>query len=397
MLKRLDIKFFIGKIFICAGMVFAFTPFIVGQDSIHESSLSLKGYVKTMQTAIFANIRDPWITSNLIHNRLNLKWYPTGSISIGLEARNRFLYGDFLSLVPEAMTGFGEDDGFMQLSRNLAEGSSFVLNSSIDRLMIDYTFGNTQVTLGRQRINWSETFVWNPNDIFNAYNYFDFDYEEKPGSDALRVQYYTSPSDKIEFAGKLDDEKNITAAALWRMNRWNYDFKALAGVMNSDDYVLGIGWSGQIARGGFRGECSYFRPIDNFSDTSGALVASFGYDYAFENSLFLQAEILYNGNSEQIIDSVLSLFGSFRLSAKNPFLDGFSAFAGVTYPFTPLFSGSVAVIGNPDKKLLILIPSLEYSLAQNLDFSLVAQHLPAIRNSGNTAISLVFLRFRYNF
>ena len=36
-------------------------------------------------------------------------------------------------------------------------------------------------TAGRQRINWGQTFVWNVNDVFNAYSYFDFDYKERPG------------------------------------------------------------------------------------------------------------------------------------------------------------------------------------------------------------------------
>lgn len=397
MLRLLNTKFLSGRIFTCIAMAVAAVSSVLAQDSIHESEWSLKGYVKNMQTAIFSKINDPWMTSNLIHNRVNIRWYPDASLTLGMEVRNRFLYGDFITLIPETVNSFEDDEGFMQLSHNLAEGKSFVFNTAIDRLFIDYTLGNIQLTLGRQRINWSETFVWNPNDIFNAYNYFDFDYEEKPGSDALRIQYYTSPSSKIELAGKLNNNDKVTAAALWRMNKWNYDFKGMAGVMNSDDYVLGIGWSGQVARGGFRGECSYFHPVDHFRDTSGTFVASVSYDYAFENSLFLQTEILYNGNSEQKIDSVISLFSSFRLSAKNPFLDGFSAFAGLTYPFTPLFTGSVAVIGNPEKKLLILIPSVEYSLAQNLDFSLVVQHLPAIKNSGNSVISLFFLRLRYNF
>lgn len=32
--------------------------------------------------------------------------------------------------------------------------------------------------------------AWNPNDWFNTYNYFDFDYEERPGTDAIRVRVY---------------------------------------------------------------------------------------------------------------------------------------------------------------------------------------------------------------
>ncbi len=87
-----------------------------------------------------------------------------------------------------------------------------------------------QVTLGRQRINWGQTFVWNPNDIFNAYSYFDFDYIERPGSDAVRLQYFPSSSSVAEFAVKVDDENDITAAGLYRFNKWGYDIQFLAGL-----------------------------------------------------------------------------------------------------------------------------------------------------------------------
>lgn len=112
------------------------------------------------------------------------------------------------------------------------EGKSYVLNIAIDRLWLDFTHKNFQATLGRQRINWSQTFVWNPNDLFNTYSYFDFDYEEKPGSDAVRLQYFTSASSKAELLVKAGKDKKVTAAALYRFNKWKYDFQGLAGIFN---------------------------------------------------------------------------------------------------------------------------------------------------------------------
>ena len=69
--------------------------------------------------------------------------------------------------------------------------------------------GNFRQGSDRQRINWGQTLVWNPNDIFNAYSYFDFDYIERPGSDAIRLQYYPDYSSAIEMAVKADYENKI--------------------------------------------------------------------------------------------------------------------------------------------------------------------------------------------
>ena len=105
----------------------------------------------------------------------------------------------------------------------------------LDRLYLDYVKGNLEVRLGRQRVNWGINTVWNPNDIFNAFTFTDFDYEERPGSDALRVKYYTGFASSIEIAVKAFDRKeDAVGGILWKFNKWNYDFQALVGIMQED-------------------------------------------------------------------------------------------------------------------------------------------------------------------
>ncbi len=99
--------------------------------------------------------------------------------------------------------------GWIDMSWNIVDENSFFLNTTIDRLWLDLNFNKFQARIGRQRINWGQTFVWNPNDIFNAYSFFDFDYTERPGSDAIRLQYYPSFSSAIELAAKIDSEKML--------------------------------------------------------------------------------------------------------------------------------------------------------------------------------------------
>ena len=104
-----------------------------------------------------------------------------------------------------------------------------LFNRTIDRASAEYNGGKWDITLGRQRINWGINTVWTPNDIFNTFNYFDFDYEEeRPGSDAARVQYAFTPSSTIELAvspGKPANQ-NI-GAVMYRFNKWNYDFQGI--------------------------------------------------------------------------------------------------------------------------------------------------------------------------
>jgi len=374
---------------------------VFSQDSLaigKERNWSYNGYVKEMLTTVLPSANQDWVFSNLIHNRNNFKWNFSKSFTFSLEERNRFYLGALNSLSPQYKDFIAMDNGLVNLSHNIASGDSYLLNLSIDRLWLDYTNKNFQATLGRQRINWSQTFVWNPNDIFNTYSYFDFDYEEKPGSDALRLQYFTSPSSKAELAVKADRNRKITAAGLYRFNRWQYDFQGLAGVYEQTDLVVGIGWAGQIAKGGFKGEMSGYRSLKLSSDSAWVFLASVEYDYTFRNSLFVQAEGFYNSNAVNPGNLLASRLNPGLLDAKNPFLTGVSVFGNVSYPFTPLLNVSLAGIVNPSNRMYFLIPTVTCSLLNNLDLSLVSQSYKsyAASPSGSSQTSL-YIRLKYSF
>jgi hypothetical protein len=370
------------------------------QDSTKTKTWSLNGYIKDMEILLFNNVNEKFIASNLIHNRLNFKWFISPEIKFVAEDRNQLMYGELLKNIPGYGNTFKEDKGIVKLSHNFYNQKSTVLNSSIDRLYMDFTKDKFQITLGRQRINWGQTFVWNPNDIFNAYSYFDFDYEEKPGSDALRAQYYINSTDKTEIAFKENSDRQLTAAALYKFNKYSYDFQLLGGIMNGNDYVIGAGWAGEILKGGFRGEFSYFHRKNNFRDTTGILVGSIGYDYTFKNSLALQAEILYNGSKNSInsIGLTIGQNNNNSLSAKNPFLSGYSYFLSASYPITPLLSASLASIYNPDDKLIFIIPTLTYSINNNLDLTLLSQTFFSQSSSAKeNKFYSIFMRLKWSF
>jgi hypothetical protein len=370
------------------------------QDSITPKHWSLNGYVKDMGTVLFSEVDGRWYVENLVHNRLNFKWDISKSFSCGAGMRNRLSFGNLIAQYPDYYISFGDDPGIVDLSWNIASGGSYVLNSSFDRLWIDYNRNKIQATIGRQRINWGLNFVWNPNDIYNTYSYLDFDYEEKPGSDAVRFQYYPESTGRFEITVKAAENWMMTTAMLYQFNRLNYDFQVLGGMMDGTDLVIGAGWAGQLFKGGFRGEMSLFWPIDNFSDTTGIFVGSVGYDYTFKNSLMLQFEALYNGNPNGNMTTLLSVnqTSASAMSAKNPFLSDFTLFTGLNYPFTPIFSGSLSGMYNWVNKTYIIIPSVTVSLTNSLDLMFLAQIFRVYDDRYPVpGINFVFGRLKWSF
>ena len=289
----------------------------------------------------------------------------------------------------------GNDQGCVDLSWNILNEQSFFFNTTIDRLWVDFNYGKFQARVGRQRINWGQTLVWNPNDIFNAYSFFDFDYVERPGSDAVRLQYYPGSSSAIELAVKADYKDDITAAALYRFNKAGYDIQFLAGYVKSEDLVAGAGWSGSLGSVSFRGEASWFQPAEKFSDTTGTGLFTIGFDKIFKNNSMAQLQFMYCNNSPDI-SSFSSLYSG-NMSTKDLAFSRFSAFGQFSYPINPLLNVSLSAMWFPDLKGYFAGPSIDYSLAENVDFSLIWQHFDSKMSVNRIRINIGFLRLKYCF
>jgi hypothetical protein len=360
-----------------------------------KKSIAPGGYLTTMQSAIFDSLSGPVIYENLLHNRLNFKVYLNDHITFASEFRNRLFTGDMVRSWPGYSEMIGTDEGWVDMSWNIVDRNSFFLNTTIDRLWLDLNYDKFQVRIGRQRINWGQTFVWNPNDIFNAYSFFDFDYVERPGSDAVRLQYYPTWSSAIELAVKADIDDDITAAGLYRLSKWGYDIQFLAGYSNSSDIVAGGGWSGSIGTVSFRGEGTWFHPLESFGDTTGTTIITAGIDKIFKDNSMVQVQLMYCNNPLEP-DNFTNLYSG-NLSAKDLAFSEFSAFGQFTWAATPLLNIGISGMWFPDLKGYFAGPALDYSLAENIDFSLIWQHFNSVMGGERNKINLAFLRLKYSF
>ena len=378
-------------------IIFSLVLFTIGHVFSQEKQkfLTLNGYVSTLQSVIFDSVSGPFIVDNLIHNRLNFKGYINDNLTFAAEFRNRLFIGDMVKSGPVYSEMIGSDQGRVDMSWNIINEQSFFLNTTIDRLWFDANYGKFQARIGRQRINWGQTLVWNPNDIFNAYSYFDFDYIERPGSDAVRLQYYPGSSSAIEIAVKADSEDKITAATLYRFNKWGYDLQFLAGYFNNEDIVAGAGWSGAIGSISFRGEGTWFQPSKKFSDSTGTGIFTLGFDKVFKNNSMAQLQLMYCNNPADLESFSSLYFGT--MSTKDLAFSKFSSFGLFSYPVTPLLNLSVSAIWFPDLNGYYAGPSLDYSVAENVDFSVYWQHFESKKNDINTSMNLGFLRVKFSF
>lgn len=345
---------------------------------------------------------DDWQMQGGVYNRLNFWYTPTTNLEFYVGMRNNFIFGPMITTYTNLFNLAGlsyshlvtYDPGYLDLTFTIADSKSYILYTNFDRANVKWTLDKFELTVGRQRINWGQNLIWNPNDIFNAYNFFDFNYVERPGSDAILLELFTSDFSSVQLAGKLsyiqvaadttvlilNEELKLTAAAMYRFSNWNYDWQLFGGVMETD-VTAGLGWAGSIAGAGFTGEVSWFRDMENFADTSGVLVGSIGANYTFRNSLFINFSAIYNsaGATDSVNAIGTGFLGSFStifsgsLNAKNLTRARFDLFGQVSYPVTPLINLDLACIFNPYDLSGFAGPTVNFSLSDNISLGLVGQ------------------------
>ncbi|MGQ7870712.1 hypothetical protein [Sunxiuqinia sp. sy24] len=343
-----------------------------------QQAVSLTGYAKELFMYYNPDQELPGIGSdalvaNTFHNRLNFKWYASTQLTAVVEMRNRILFGNLVKQYPAYQSVVDVDNGYLDLSFVPFEGKGWFMHSFFDRASLDWVSGNWQIRLGRQRINWGVNLVWNPNDVFNSFSYFDFDYEERPGTDALRIQYYTGMTSSAELVYQLgENADDMALAGLYRFSQWDYDFQFIGGWVGTD-YMLGAGWAGDIKGAGFRGEITHFKPRQEDSGSETATVASISVDYTFPGSLYIHSGILYNSHGTTGKAGGLDPFFNNKLSAKYLSLARYSLFGQCSYPVTPLLSVDLSSILNPSDGSWYIGPTASYSLQNNLELMATGQ------------------------
>ncbi|HEX9152803.1 MAG TPA: hypothetical protein VF842_12015 [Flavobacterium sp.] len=376
---------------------FTCTTISAQADSTKTPCIELNGYIKDLQSTYFIKKIDSNASVNLIHNRLNFKFAISSKISGKLEIRNRIFYGEQIKQIPDFGNTINQYSGLLNLSHLWINEKSFVAHSVIDRMLIQYADEKWDIKIGRQRINWGINNIWNPNDIFNAYNFLDFDYEERPGNDAIRIQRNLKNNSVLELAYRPGKNKdNHTVAFLYKLNKWKYDFQFLGG-MYQTDYVVGSGWAGNIKEAGFKGEMSYFIPKKNSLDASETFSFSIMADQTFKNDWYISIAGLYNSHPTNIFAANGSFYNT-NLSAKSLFPFRYNFYTTMIKTISPIASFNFSFIYSPKKNTLILVPSFAWNVATNFDLDFTAQSFFSEQiNSYKNLITEIYLRGRWSF
>lgn len=365
------------------------------QDStILPKKLTVSGYIKDLVTLNFDKNFKELISGNLFHNRINVKWKPSQKLTAAVEFRNRLIWGEEVKITPDFAAQLRNENEKVDLQKAWVKNKSVVLHTNVERLYLDYNNNDLNIRLGRQRINWGITSTWNPNDIFNVYNFLDFDYEERPGVDGGKFQYNISNAFNVELAyASMRGKKGDVAALKYSLNRWNYDMQLITGLYNQHP-TLGAGWAGFIKDAGFKGELQYsFGNQDSLDHFNVALEG----DYMFKKGWYLNVGLLFNNHGLYKPVNTWNTI-NLKLSPENLMPTRWNFIVTAAKEITPLCSVDISVLYAPGTNFLILFPSLQYNAATNLDINIVWQSFFAELNNRFEAFNhTCYLRMKWSF
>ncbi|GCD78735.1 hypothetical protein JCM31826_22170 [Thermaurantimonas aggregans] len=321
--------------------------------------------------------------NHTLHQRLNLS-YHHGSFSLYAGQRTRLFSGP--NVANPFFKAFLQTDlnGPIDASFVLLHRGNYLLHTITDRLYLDYKAESWQISIGRQRINWGINPATNPQDLFNNYSFFDFDYQERPGADALRFQRFLSPTSRFEIAfapgrKRLSTDpgwwqpSNSVAAALYSFNVSGYDLQFTAGYFRHR-WHGGFGWAGALWKLGFKGEFSYFRDIEPQPTLPPSnYTATISLDYGFGSGLFCTLEATYNRRQNPLAGGLNPLTALIPRRADDVAFSEWQILAVAAYPISPVQSVNFSAMWLPDERIWFAGPSYTYSVWQNIDINFLAQ------------------------
>lgn len=348
--------------------------FLFGQEesSFWKDKFSYSGYLKYLNTA--TSFDKTWTHNQLIHNRFNTRVKWSKNLQSGIELRNRILYGD-ANLNSAFYESLDDDNGLINTS--FAEQGRIgapILSVQLDRWWLRYDYGKWELNAGRQRINWGVNFLWNVNDVFNAYNFSDFDYEERPGSDAVMLTRYIGDLNELNIAySPTRDLKNYSLASRYRWNKNSYDYQILIGKVINDAF-LGFAWDGSLKNIGFKGELSSFYSTESFNTyqkDSLVLTGSFSLDYTWQNGWMLMGGYYFN-SSFLDVSEVYNNLGQVNSTAKALLPLPHALFIQAGKSLGALWRADIVLLGLPTRGAFIM-PTVSYSVSESIDLSFVDQ------------------------
>lgn len=258
---------------------------------------------------------------------------------------------------------------YLDLHRQVTSGGAYRWTHSVSRASLAWETAGGRFILGRQRVAWGSGRLWNPTDRFNSSSPTGIDSGGKTGSDALLAERYVGAFGTLQFVaapGRGGRGVSRKVAARWRDTVGETDYAILGGRIG-DEPIAGLDLATNFFEGGL-----YFEATAGWPKNEARYVQfSTGYDTVWQPPFldnYATVGIEYFRNTAANGQRPAAL-ATDRLQTRRRHLFALSG----GYDIRFLWRASGTALFDTETGSRVLVPSLSWSAAQNVDVQFLAQ------------------------
>ncbi len=255
-----------------------------------HTAVSFTGSLKNLSVGTRSSIDGKSYGSNLTRLRLEpglrrRDW--NVAVVYDLEA----LTGSFLESPEFTVLREAPDPRYWDLQSEVHGSGNLAVGQQLYRATVQWRSPVGDLRLGRQQINWSTAWIWNPMDILNPVSPLQLEPEERIGVDALLWDKAWGAVGRISavYAPQHDPDEASKAV---RVRRYiaGVDVSLMAGEFAGVDKV-GLSGSGSVGGIGWRSEVVW----SDSHETNSYWQAVADLNWSFQSGVNLALEYFYNG------------------------------------------------------------------------------------------------------
>ncbi len=314
-----------------------------------------------------------------------------------------FFSDDIVSSVPIALRPFYQ----------ISYKDTFFLDNAYMKLM----FRRFDLTIGKQQISLGSGYAWNPIDVFNYKNLLDPTYEQI-GHNAIRLDVMLTNSFYLMCIYAPEDNwENSIKLLRFKGNIGHFDLSAniIEKQWTLTDYftyysnkynrkLYAIDLTGELIGLGVWSEIAYneIDEIDNAIEHKDFWEGIIGCDYTCDFGLYFILEYYHNSSLKTVSSTDekynLNDWMQYFMQEKRS-LSQEQIYNYISYPLTDLIRLDNSTIININDQSMILIPTFNYSIFENVDcilmgnFNLGEEDTMFGKNLGNGGIVRVKVYF----
>ena len=355
--------------------------------------LTISGYYKNLFSTSKTTSAGEHFFSDLNRLRLQFRIKPNSNLEFLFTLDNEVLFNDF-SNTSDFNTIRQKDQrsiASMDTDYVSRDRKHTFIRHLLYRAYLKYKNDSFHPTIGKQNIDYSRMRFFGPLDLFNPQSPLDVEQEERTGTDAINLEYFTGATSSLNIVAAPASTNSESSFGMRLLRKYgDYDLSFVAGEFRKDE-IAGFGFDGYILVAGLRGEFMYSHS-DNGNDFARIAL---GADYSPSPRLYILGEYFYNGGASSNISHFMSSYKySRRMRSIKKHLLSFM----VKYEITPLLTFEKYMIYDPQGKSAFFNPQIRYNILTNIDITCGLQLFTGGSNSefGNYK-NLYYTEIKYFF